>query len=298
MLSFRDRLKKPEQWGFDRGLVDLEWEALWRDAVIAVPNWEGSTQPFDYVGRARSDISGLVQPAWTANALGVVTNHSGSSSTSAGTARAFRLVERPNMDVSELTFMAVAKLTVPTAATKQLFNRGSGTAGSWAIFLDSAGDLSGQIRVNGGTARKATILDANLPADGTQCLFAVTYKAPDTIVYCFPIGGGSESQATQSTGGTLDTGTGNLYLGCHPNTQGDSDWHEDVSYWFAAGRAFALEQLRKVARDLFGPFRMVDEAAFFVPAVVAGRIMSSLAGSGGLAARGGIAGPGGGLAGA
>lgn len=263
-------LIKPPMWALQSALVDPEWRGLWSRSIIAVPNWEKDRAPFDYIGRVLSDTSGLVQPNWKANDLGVVTRHSGSSSTSAGTARGFRLVARSNMDVSELTFMAVAKLNVATTNSQHLFNRGSGTAGSWVIFRRSIADgssIRGQIRVNGGTVRQATIASNALPANGTQCLFAITYKAPTITTHCIPLVGGALVQATESTGGTLDTGTGNLYLGCHPNTQGIADWHDDVSYWFVSARVFPLEELQKVARDPFGLFRMVDEAALFVPAV-------------------------------
>ena len=100
-----------------------------------------------------------------------------------------------------------------------------------------------------------------------------------------------------SAGNTFDFagvgGTGLLYFRETTTAPASNSWQGSLAVAY-------LSQYRPPGNTLvvdpFAPFRPVQPVVGLVPAVAAGRIMSSLAGSGGLAGRGGIAGPGGGLA--
>ncbi len=258
-----DKHRKPDRWGFDKGLVDPEWDWFWRDSIFAVPQWDRGT-PRDIVSGHTIDTSGLVRPPFKSGKHGLETDHSGSSSGDAGTARGWRLVESTKLDSPKLTLLTFGILTAPGSA-KYAIDRGSVTEGTWDIRTTATG-VRAQVRVDAGTARVADVT-SGLPANGSYVLMGLTYDDPTLRLMIANIGGGSYGTATETTGGTLDLAKGDVYLGAHSGGAGAIDWDAPLSWHFGADRAFTEAEFKRVARNPMAPWAMRDEMAVLAAAV-------------------------------
>lgn len=192
-------------------------------------------------------------PPWSTTAIGLGTLHNGMAG--AGNARAWRIPYHTSMDASHLTIASIAaSSTAVSGSTNQaIVNYGTTTPGTWHMFLSTLGSYRFQVRVDGGVARIAV---GSSPTSGIHS-FALTYRDPDLIGYLDGM-----QDATESTGGTLDINQGDLYIGSHPDEEGDKDWEQPILLVVLAGRAWTPTEVQLWHSDpwaLFIPTHRIEQ---------------------------------------
>ncbi len=239
-----DKNKKPDRWGFDKGLTDPKWEWFWRDSFLSFPLWEGHDRPFSLVNNPILTINNT--PVWRRRSRGMVLRSNSSLD-------AWVVPHFPEMDVTELTIAVVAEWALDsTTLNVTLLNYGTTTAGSWTIFRfnTSSDGVTIQVRVDSGTSR---LIEGPTLTQGREYKIVLTYKDPNLRIYVDGV-----LRGTESTGGTLDTDRGDLWLGSHVSAA-NTHWNEPVSLYHFSGRAWSPAEIVEWSRDPFGPFHMVND---------------------------------------
>lgn len=243
-----DQGVKPAQWGFDPGFVAPEWDWFRRGLFLALPLWDNGGLPQDIAIR-QPLISNT--GVWTAGNLGPALNFNGSSQyLNAGVRNSylqtklisawvrFRADSNDSMALAHFEMSADHDLQIYVTTTPSIFCRiGSGLSVTVPYSLGETVDI--HLTYNRFTldlhAYKNGIL---IGSDNGGAVFS-NNNEPWLI--------GTDPDAT---------GISNLgnYFG------GDI---EGVALW---DRILSANEIKQHAHDPFGPFRMEDEAAFFVPA--------------------------------
>lgn len=249
MLSPGDKLKKPEQWGFDRGWAADGWEWFWKDALSVLVFWEGGGPPFDLVRRKFATINGT--PIWSANALGL-----------AGESEA------------DLEFwdLGDSSLILPTdqITVACIIEKTDGAARNSSTFGPkdaSANRCQGHLPFNdgnyywdfGGTTSGTSRLVVSSPAVSGIRRMVLRAGSRGMALWQNGVELGSHTTATPAR-----TATTNVLKVNAGEDDADRIKFSMIGFFDAQ---WSDGEVFKWTNDPFGPFRMVDEAAFFVPAV-------------------------------
>lgn len=247
---------------------------------------DGANQ--DLVTGLFGQVDGIADPIGAIGARGRQLNLSPSTSDST---LDFAHDQRHN--ATEFTLMIAVTDTAesvvfPSLLTKQ---NGSNTARSW-WFGGDTGTGYGFGFTSSGSSRFTTMSSTGGIVGGEH-IYAVTFDQPDVTVY---------RDGVQVASGSLNftpdaNDTGPVKIGATDGEAGLSFDTVDTYMMAMWGRALSAKEIMDLNVDPFLPVRQDEFNIGFVPPAAAGRVMSSLAGSGGLVYHGGLAGKGGGLAG-
>lgn len=279
--------KKPERWDFDLGLVAPEYQWMLSRCVALVPFWERSGQPYDYIQKR------------------FLTNAAGTGSNLGSVSKRGNVGETTDTTTNTVGWTYPDSAWVPTTKCTIVFSKKKTDGTDRAIFAYGMTEdpqneriaialpwSDGGIDCDFGGASG----DNRLEVDGLTFgddIFAIRFGTRGIAIWRNGIEIGSNSVAiTRVATTTRDFGVG----------YGTGDFPDADLAQYSIFAMFDIEfpdpVLRRLSIDPFGLIRRDERKVFFVAAAPAGgRIMSSLAGPGGLANKGGIAGPGGGLAG-
>ncbi len=291
---------KPPKWSVTPGLLDPEYRNLWPDLRSAIPFWEGAGKPYDYAQRRMLGVNAENPIAWTTTSVGGAYDHD----------------ETGDEDGNSI-------LVEPTGSLGDVVNDTEGTIIIYCVLRNWT-NAKVIHAINRGSNNDSQALLTN--GTSTEFRYALKPGASNTITHTttgwtldtpvvVALTGGPGGNAiwrdgvkltpsyTDGNSSTADwvgslTGLTSWSLGWWNIANNHASEHDHIAYLYSK-RQWSDETIRRVSRDPFGFFRMADEAGvvYALPIAPAGRIMSSLAGSGGLAHKGGMAGIGGGLAG-
>lgn len=247
-------LKKPRKWAFEPGIVAPEWAWFWDSLLFALPLWEGAGKARDYSGNGHhATLTGM---PWVATPIGLGADN--------------------NSDGDELGFDDKQVALDISATAKHSF--------FCVIDVDSYNGTNAGFFRAGSTSNDATFFITNAGAG-----LWLRFQTVDVFKDSYTLGTGRKTfgfshsrSAPQDGAGYLDgvkrsTGTGG---GSNPTSIYQLGWQSATSQridgrWQAAylwNKWLGDEQHAQLHRDPFGPFRMVDEAAFFVLAPPVGAI--------------------------
>ena len=276
MSFIRDPLKKPERWGVVPGLTDSP--GLWRNIEVAMPMWEGGGATYDLVTRQGIPLS--TGFSWLAGAHGRGLDYDG---TGAG-------LVIPNTatiaDSGPFSVVCVIDNSANSSASSVILGKGAGAHKGWALKTEQF-NATGKIGFT-----KFGVVDSTSSIDSPVgfSIIGVTVESDDNpVVY---LNGVADDLANATA---IITSSRDFRIGT--TTTGGDDYIGEIYAVYIWSRALAFCEQVALARDPFGMIRQRERPVARVPAAVAGRIMSSLVGGGGLVHHGGLAGQGGGLAG-
>ena len=172
-------------------------------------------------------------------------------------------------------------------------NRNSASDNNWISV--NAGPATDNIRVFFKDGSSETLLDVSGIDTKVPHIFAVTRKGDELILYVDGERRGSIDEGARSA----FTANQNFRIGTYFNAAANRTISGDFNNAGIFQRALSDAEHRLLAQNTHALLKPLTLPTYFTPADAppAGRIMSSLAKNGGLAGLGGIAGPGGGLAG-
>jgi len=185
---------------------------------------------------------------------------------------------------ARFTIMAWAKLLSGHGTFPKLLAWNSDTIG-WQLYLNTSGADKYEFRLGG-----LQIAGTNNTLD-VWIHLAGTYDGANAKLY----DNGVNTKTVATTTDPDYTGATRLDIGDRGTEA--RRWKGPVASVLIFNRALTANEVYEHYTDTLGMFCLSSQPYFSAPDVVAGRVMSSLAYRGGLAAEGGIAGIGGGLAG-
>ncbi len=244
---------KPAQWGLDPGLVAPEWEWFWNNAHIALPLWSGGGTIARNYGIHNTTVT-LTSAPWQPSTFGI-----GVEIADAGD----EIDLNPPLDIeawTEFTFFAYLDFKAIIGNNPGFWRANASSGGTTFNILNA--DDGPWIRWAGSDLIKTTSW-GDMTNRGVASVGFSVGQATQTAYL--------DGLRTDTRTGTVTWPTGSnadIYnIGWQANTgeRANGTW----------GAVYILElqmsgaQHLQLALDPFGPFRMVDEAAFFVPAAVA-----------------------------
>lgn len=253
---------KPEQWGFDQGLVDSKWDWFWNR--VTVPLIFNEPQ-----------VAKIINPKFRVNTWN--TGGGGGVDISVGRGRRgiFLTAAKSGFDFATLD-TNLSGLPLAGASEVQSFFFFCANLGSDAQFGGGIANPNGtdyQLQIN--ASRQPVIRQAattTLTATGTVPAtgeFSVGFTVADASSPQQAIFIDGELDSTATSDGFGAIGDISRIFGLTGNTA-RPDLELYCYYQFNNTRLTA-EQFRQLHRDPFGPFRMLDEVeAVIVPAAAAG----------------------------
>ena len=266
-----DRKIKPEQWGFDSGLVSPEWQEFWGSSYYGLPFWAGG-QPYDLIRRQFLAVNG--DPQFTSNIGGVGWDFDGTGDYFLHPDRSFG---------SKLAKHTVTFLFNTTTTAQDVlwgvFNDGPNLGAQLFLNTNSESDSDANkmryfVRDNDAQNLGAAFTSDVTFNDGKDHIVSFIFdgvKAGSDGIICVldsievPLTYGSTETAVNFSDFEYDPAIGAR------NLQGSVDFLYTGFIYYALFNEtnLSVALVKKLHADPFGPFRMVDEAAFFVPAAVA-----------------------------
>ena len=288
-------MRKPNRWGVNPGLT--ERPELWRCAHNVLPFW--TVNQVDLQKKVLLTKAG--DPALTAASIGqgVALDGTGDWYLHPNRTLGSRLA------LSTLTFVYRSSSTAAVMCLFGVFNTGTNTGIQLQLNADgnetlTAGSIRAFLRSDDDTASGLQNDTGAVGAtDGeTHVISFLVDKAARLITIIF------DGVDVTTAGVSNDNGVSFADFGFDPafgarNVRGTVSQPYTGDLFFAATHNLRLPDALVIDwhKDIMAMIREETPVVGFVPAAVAGRIMSSLVGSGGLVHHGGIAGQGGGLAG-
>ncbi len=239
MLNFQ---RKPARWAFTRGLVAPGWGWFWESCLLCFPLWGKQGDPIDLVSKqlkARAADTGA-GPVWATTPFGPALDY----------IRANRdFIDIPltldNYSGATSTLQILCSYDSYDSGGSVLFGTNSGTSKFWQIQADDVAFVGGgtnfaispAVTFTDGIVRHLTFREGG----GTKELF---------------VNGVQHGTRTQTT--SMSTGAKNFALG---KWLGGNQWDHDGKIISASFHsiAFTDAQIRQLACDPFGPFRMFDD---------------------------------------
>lgn len=312
-------MNKPNRWGFDKGLVSPDFDWFWSSANLSSGIiWEGGGDPYDYGAKAFTTLvnNGASASEWVATERGralrfneagrieqcINMAHLGTAFFDGLTAFTYAIYFTFNGAASEaaehtlgLQWSSLQGATDNQA--KRILVRYQSSTNTMDFFIETATPPAGLIvdldsvgvPLEGGGAQ-AWIFRYSSVGSGTRSIWQESVKlGEDTPADGALSSNTSHSKVPEVFGGHAVTGS----------TATSDAPQIDGHAWTFHNRAWSDAEVRQWSANPKGPFERHDDVPAWLVAAApgGGRIMSSIAGAGGLAGMGGIAGQGGGLAG-
>lgn len=243
--------QKPEEWGFEAGLVAPEWDWVWEDPALLCPFWAGGgtardLSPNRFVGTLENGA------VWDNQAeLGVFCADVAGRRVSFGTQAALAITTYTHFAV-----FRVRDLSEPSSISTTRWLNLSQDGYNLIILTD------GSIEAAKHNIAAIQQTAAGVVTVNTVHAMATTYDETDGV-HRFVVDGvdlGTATNAQALTHGEFALGS---FRG---NDSINSDDIDIIAYGIWPTRK-SVSQLRQLTADPFGPFRMRVPMAFFVPAV-------------------------------
>ncbi len=280
MFDIYDPDQKPDEWGFDPGLVAPEWAWFWENTVGVWPLWSNSTI-------TALDISGNGFNATPVNGPALITTEAG---------KALELLLASSHYINVGTMNGWAK-NWGAGLTINVLMRTSMALIKWlAGGRDSAGNINRiDLRINANSVGAvdagkiqlimyddastgligATTSDTDpLFNDGEIHLITATYN-PLVNELGLSVDGVSQdiTYDLQGTPSSFSAQTQPLYFGGFNNVGVLlSQTNVDILYMSIHSTVFPTFEIRQLSQDPFGPFRMADEVGALIAPATAGFI--------------------------
>ncbi len=247
-----DKNKKPHRWGFDKDLTAPEWEWFWQRAKLAVPFWEGGgVSSLDIVKGLKfnwdTDTSDSV-PLWVTGPNGIRVNFSTPQTEDNLTAALNGPLNLTDPD--KITLIAKVKT-------------GAATARGTVFSPDNVTNLA-QMELE--ASRITIIIDgvfmarSNLSTLVANTEYFITYvrfaSGDSHRIYLDGVELSLFSSATNSYTEPADV---DLMIGNRGQSAGSQSLDADIDYFAYLDGAISAEEVRQLAADPFGPFRMVED---------------------------------------
>ena len=281
---------KPGRGAFDRTNIAPEWGWFHEQAVSAIIGWESAGAVYDYSSRVL--LNGFSSPLIRATPTGLAMNLVGAGD-------AFQTLAPESVRIPyPLTMFCGFTPTNSSTSGAPIFGvtENDADASPFAsYFFQSRGNVRVGVRANqAGSAKLMFNSTGPLFVGGEIMHLAVTLVSGRQEIFNKGASVAVETQFLGTTASFTATSLLTFGAGTFNATQiASGDYH----YGYILKGCLTDAQISMVARDPYGMFRQAPLNVGRVPAAVAGRIMSSLVGGGGLVHHGGLAGQGGGLAG-
>ncbi len=246
---------KPAQWGLDPGLVAPEWEWFWNHAIFAS---DLQHNLFDHVQKDVGTLQGTASVTDTRKGPAVDTTAATSDRLTwpQSTKYAF------SGDIALTIYVSMIWQADAGGFPGIITFRQTNSIGRWQLYKSSSTLLFAW--TNGAGSQSVSLGNIETGIVAGDLL---------NIVVTRQIGGAWSSYkngvllATPSDIENFTSASETLHIGA---LGGDATVQNNKAQYLAAGvltgYAATASNVRQLQRDSFGPFRMVDEAAFFVPA--------------------------------
>ena len=253
-------LIKPPRWALTPALVDPKWGWFWNsDLRFVIPFWEGGGVPFNLIDHIGGSIA-TGSPTWGASSRGIISEINGTDSwlfahkDSHNLIGDITLIWAGIVDVGSQFHAFIDKHDDP-GSTVNPFSLKSTNDATPKLRFTRAGPL-GAITHNS----QATI------TLGKYQVFGFTQGPEMEVLPTFYIDGANVGSVfvTGDPTGTATATTEPLRLGRRGN--GGTQLDGKIGLVIGAATQWTDAQHARFAADPFGPFTMMDEVAFSVPA--------------------------------
>ncbi len=269
-----EKFKKPDQWAFDRSLVDEKW-GWFHDNLV------GAWLVFPQNNLARvQDLNTRVlnhgTPDNSSGDLTLVTTAAGPTINFSGDATNDRIDLGSITSANPLSFFGKTSLTLfsrltvgltPNSGFPRVFdksNAGNATNG-WGFWIGSAGGWDG----------KAVVIIDGTPASITATAMMTTGETAtiDLVIDGLSIQhfykNGVLFETNTAALSSFPADTTNAAIG-NWNHSTDRMWRGSIDYVYVLNGAATPSQVAQVYSDPFGPFRMVEDTPWLSVAAAGG----------------------------
>jgi len=243
-------IHKPAKWAFDKGHVASEWQDIARDLIYAVPFWEGGGEALEIVNGVQSTREDIVNVSWVGTDKGPAVKSAG------GASDRINLGPLPLLEglLAHSIVIYIERLAdgiqdriLGSNSTDYILTWWSDDKFYWDVANTSQRATTGAISagryvialINDGSAS----LNRKIYIDG---IFQAEVTDPDTV----PSGGFPYYLFDSSVNIRVFAGT--------------------IYSFMAWNRALTLPEIKKLARDPFGPFRMDEDIEWLAVAAAGG----------------------------
>ncbi len=257
------RLIKPAQWALTPALVDPKWEWFWRKAVFAAPLWEGGGNVQDQTPNRVSLPPSVTPATWE-------TSSRGRGIRSNANSESFQITTPDYLKIGwpASIFCGITRLgsNSTNAALFGLLYSNNGANPFTSIMMGHAAssEVRGEIN-SGGSFRNMFSDDPALDCPtGETHDYAMVFKSGDSSAYRDGILAATDgvglSDPTYASTSLVTFGDG-VNASRTPNC--------DFHYGYILDGECTAGQVKQIADDPHGPFRMLDEVGVvIVPAAV------------------------------
>ncbi len=253
-----DREMKPDQRGFDPGIVTPRWWDLWSHAVFFPPYWEGGGERVDLI---TGDKSSSEAGVWADGEKG-----KGFLSTAGETGTVW--ANNANWDLDgdiDFTIWIALRKDGTSGAGAALFSRRTDTGDGYIVL---GGDASpGDMKLewwDGSFIRNVNWGAGSMPADGDITVGVTRKIGGDFELFISGVSKGVQTDANALTAGSQVLALGSTFT--NRTIQG-----QYYSAFILKGLALSGDDFVELENDNFAHFRMADGVGVvIVPAVAAG----------------------------
>ncbi len=265
MFDIYDPDQKPDEWGFESGLVGKEWEWFHDGSFkIVAPFWSIDNVVRDISG-FQNDLTLFNAPTWGTVNSGLALGFNGTD----------EYAEIANLDYqsssSDFTVCFIWTFSVdPANFSKMLsdFDSSNGDEG-WGFGERDSDDLALSIG-NAGGAEQLVIDSNDMNVGDRYAVFGSWDDSATLFTYIVQINNGPITVQTKAYTTTLNPSSHPLKVAAGNSNVGNPIQHTgiDVELLYIRDRQSSANQLVQLAQDSLGPLRMREAAVVFASLAV------------------------------
>ena len=256
-------LSKPDEWGFERGLVAPKWGGFWSPPPIySSPIWEGGGTPRDF--SPHNHPATLTGITWTTSSAGVgwVLDSDGTTTNE---------VSIPNHAIwnatNELTLIVGVFPRDGTTAFQAIASRWDETSNNSRAWNIAYSGSSGDLRIDNGPSAsffgENTLVASNAFPLNKRSVLGISWGPTENKIY---VDGINVATDTDITPGFHDSAIPVRLFRSALFAGGERGFDGQIDFFSLFNRVLPASLIAQISRDPFGPHTYFEDFGGFVPA--------------------------------